>query len=156
MSSKVKIPLLLWKQLIRTLKERGEGERESGAFLLGQENSNRVKTFICYDDLDERALQSGIITLHSNGFLELWGRCQKERLRVLADVHTHPSSWVQQSESDRTHPMVAQKGHFALIVPNFAKKPRRNLTGIGIYEYLGDHTWQTHTPKKSPVKITFL
>jgi proteasome lid subunit RPN8/RPN11 len=156
MNSKVYIPSGLWKNLVRALKERGNGERESGAFLLGKENSNRVETFICYDDLDEEALQTGIITLHAKGFMKLWEKCQEEGLRVLADIHTHPSSWVDQSEADRTHPMVAQKGHIGLILPNYAGRVEGNLTGVGIYEYLGDHNWKAHSQKNSPVQITLL
>src|SRR5215469_6918024 len=106
----VTIPSLLWMRLLRQLRKRGGGYRESGAFLLGKTGSRRVSRFICYDDLDEHALDSGIVTVHAIGFVRLWDICKKKNMRVLADIHTHPTGWIDQSESDRTHPMVAQPG----------------------------------------------
>ena len=153
---KLTIPILLWRRLLHELRERGEGEHESGGFLLGKPGSQRVTRFCCYDDLDASALETGIITFHASGFVRLWEICRSEGLRVLVDVHTHPSAWTGQSESDRTHPMVAQVGHFALILPHFAQRTKSSLRGVGIYEYLGDHEWRTWSQKTAPVKIVLL
>ena len=154
--NEIRISFIMWKRLVAELRRRGRGERESGAFLLAKENSNRVSRVVLYDDLDPKALEAGIITFHAPGFVELWNLCREERVRVVADIHTHPSSWVQQSESDRTHPMVAQKGHIALILPSYANRVGSGLKGVGIFEYQGDHNWTSHTEAKSPFKITFL
>lgn len=153
---RLKIPTLLWRRLLTQLRQRGAGRRESGALLLGTPGTDRVSRFICYDDLDEAALETGIITFHAAGFVRLWGICRQENLKVLADVHTHPSTWTGQSESDRTHPMVAEPGHFALILPNYAKRTPRPLGGASVYEYLGDHEWKTWPAKPGPVKVTLL
>ena len=155
-NNQVKIPLLLWMRLLRQLRKRGGGHRESGAFLLGKTGSRKVSRFLCYDDLDPAALESGIVTVHAIGFVRLWEICQKQNLRVLADVHTHPSSWIDQSESDRTHPMVAQRGHLAMILPNYAKPNRKTLGGAAVYEYLGDHQWKFWPTKSGPIKTTLL
>lgn len=152
----LEVPSFLWYLALNQLRKRGYGQRESGAFLLGKPGSNRVSRFICYDDLDETALETGIITFHAAGFVRLWEICEKNRLRVLADVHTHPSAWTGQSESDRTHPMVAQAGHFGLILPHFAQRSKCSLSGAGIYEYLGNHTWKQWPTKRGPVRITLL
>jgi hypothetical protein len=153
---KVNLPILMWRRLVIELRKRGYGERESGAFLLGECDSGRATQFICYDDLDKAALLSGIITVHARGFARLWDICQEQNLRVLADIHTHPSNWTGQSESDRTHPMVAQEGHIAIILPNYARGNLRSLRGAGIHEYLGDHKWKTWEPKYGPIKISLL
>jgi hypothetical protein len=153
-NSGVRISVILWGRLVRELRKRGRGERESGAFLLGRPGSGKITKFICYDDLDERALESGIITFHGPGFVELWNRCEREKLRVMADAHTHPSSWVDQSNSDRTHPMVAQKGHISLILPNYGFGVKWTLKGVGIHEYLCDHRWKSHIPPRCPIQIS--
>lgn len=152
----LKIHVLVWRHLLKELRKRGRGVRESGAFLLGKPGSRRVSRFVCYDDLDETALDAGIIMVHATGFVRLWEICRRESLKVLADVHTHPSDWTGQSESDRTHPMVASPGHIAMILPNFAKPNRRALRGASVYEYLGDHRWQAWPAKSRLVKITLL
>src|ERR1700734_1816765 len=102
--NKLEIPLALWRPMFLDLRKRGMGERESGGFLLAKPNSKRVERFICYDDLDESALDFGIITFHSNGFVRLWNICKDENFKVVADVHTHPDDWTGQSVSDKTHP----------------------------------------------------
>src|SRR6185369_7768267 len=103
------IPKKIWKELILELRKRGKGKRESGAFLIG--TNNNITSFICYDDLDPYALNKGMITFHSEGFIPLFTYCEKNKTKVLADVHTHPGTWTNQSELDRTHPMFAVTGH---------------------------------------------
>lgn len=145
---KLKIPLTLWKKLIRELKKRGRGKRETGAFLLGSKDSNSITEFICYDDLDPHAFDSGIIVFNGDGFIPLWKHCKENGLKVLADIHTHPSRWTGQSGTDKKHPMIAQSGHLALIVPNYATRWRQRLNGIGAHEFLGNREWKTWNSKE--------
>lgn len=152
----LEIPLPLWQELLSELRQRGAGERESGAFLLAQIGSRNVSSFIPYDDLDDAALSTGIITFHATGFVKLWDHCQRHGLSVVADVHTHPAEWTGQSESDRTHPMVAVKGHVALILPYYAAPNEEPLNGASVYEYKGNHRWKPHRSKSSLFQISNL
>jgi hypothetical protein len=142
----VSIPRALWAKVISQLKKRGAGKRESGAFLLSPTNSTagKVTAFICYDDLDRTALQSGAIEFHAAGYAALWRACSERGLRVIADVHTHPGKSVQQSWTDQKHPMVPIVGHTALIVPNFGRTPWWHLKQVGVYEYLGSFKWRSY------------
>jgi len=134
----------LWRRLLRRLRERGGGRRESGAFLLGSvadDGRRHIADFILYDDLDPHALDTGIVHLDGRYFGALWDICRARKLAVVADVHTHPAgSW--QSDSDRAHPIISRAGHIALIVPNFAATPVRRRD-VGVYRYLGGHQWHT-------------
>ena len=143
----------LWLKLLSDLRHRGGYERESGAFMLAKMGTREITSYICYDDLDETALETGIITFHATGFVKLWVHCQLNALTVVADVHTHPTDWTGQSESDRTHPMVAIKGHVALILPDYASPNSMPLNGASVYEYKGSHKWKAHKPKSIPFKI---
>jgi hypothetical protein len=151
----LRIPWLVWWRLMRELKRRGGGRRESGAFLLGS-GTRKVTHFICYDDLDPIAMDTGIIVFHGEGFVPLWEFCRTHKMRVLADVHTHASEWTGQSDSDRVHPMIAQSGHFSVIVPHLAQRRFQSLAGVGIYEYCGDHRWNTWGLKSGKVRLTLL
>jgi proteasome lid subunit RPN8/RPN11 len=133
-----------WQRLLRDLRDRGKGARESGAFLLGHEDERgrrRITDYMLYDDLDPQALDTGIIHLDGSHFGKLWDLCAERKLMVVADVHTHPGG-SGQSSSDRAHPIIARAGHIALIVPNFAAAPV-DLTAIGIYRYGGGGRWNT-------------
>ena len=50
--------------------------------------------------------------------------------------------------------MIAQAGHFALIVPNLATKRGQLLRNVGIHEYLGDKKWKTWDIGSEKFKIT--
>lgn len=154
--STLTIPRLLWWRLHRELRRRGGGRRESGAFLLAKDGAAKVCGFLCYDDLDPHALDSGIVVFHGSGFVPLWEHCRARNRRVLADVHTHPGDWTGQSGSDRTNPMVSQPGHIALILPNFAQTRWPGLRGVGIHEYLGNHQWEQWETKAQRVRVSFL
>ncbi|MET7951273.1 hypothetical protein [Micromonospora sp. NPDC005324] len=111
--------------LLAGLAERGQGHRESGAFLLtdrahpDNELPQPVTAIAFYDDLDPDCL-TGRIDFHAAGYTALQDLCRRDGLRVVGDIHTHPAHRVQQSGIDAAHPMVARDGHVALIAPHFA------------------------------------
>ena len=156
--TRVTVTLWLWRRLILELRRRGQGRNESGAFLLAQQDSdaNRVTSFVCYDDLDPDAYEDGAIAFHAVGHAALWELCGRRGLRVLADVHTHPGSYICQSRIDQHNPMVPLLGHTALILPNFANTPWWTLDRAGVYEYLGNFEWRSYARAdgRRPVKLT--
>lgn len=127
-----------WRRLLAELRRRGAGHRESGAFLLVARGNDRVVRVAYYDDLDAHCLTGGI-SFATSGFTELWRICGEENLRVVADVHTHPGTWVQQSEIDATNPMMARVGHVAMIVPSYGGA--RSIGECGVHIYLGSRRW---------------
>lgn len=139
---RVRCDFLTWRKLMRELRLRGQGRRESGAFLLGHFDGDvRVIThFVPYDDIDPRALDRGYVHIDGGKMGKLWAICQQLKVEVVADVHTHPGG-VEQSESDRCNPMIAVMGHTAFIVPRFAQAAVRRRD-VGMYQYLGSNTWQ--------------
>ena len=130
-----------WKRLIRQLADRGEGKRESGAFLLARpgRRGHRVVDWILFDDLDPNSL-NGAVSIRGEAFSHLWAICRERGVKVIADIHTHPARGVSQSSIDQANPMVARRGHVGLIVPSFAHgrvRPR----DIGFHVYRGDRSW---------------
>lgn len=133
----------LWSDLCSALYARTEGVHESGAFLLGRSgpDGRRVEGVVFYDQLDLRAYASGVCILHAGAFGPLWDLCARTGRQVVADIHVHPEgAW--QSRADQTNPMIARRGHLALIVPDFAAPPVRPAD-LGFYEYLGSHRWRS-------------
>ena len=140
----------LWQQIMAELALRGlGGKRESGAFLLANrtESENWIERVAYYDDLDPDCLK-GYIHFRGLGYSRLWDFCESENLRVIADVHTHPNSWVGQSCTDQRHPMIARPGHIALIVPAYATRPVRTHA-VGVHLYQGDDGWKSWLGSKA-------
>lgn len=130
-----------WRTMHRHLAARGCGRRESGAFLLSAPSSRRVTAWVAFDDLDPDCLTGGI-TLRGTGFSRLWDLCEHHRLVVIADLHTHPGSAVEQSRIDAAHPMIGEIGHVALISPHYAiGDPTADQVGVHIHH--GSRRWQS-------------
>ena len=151
----ITVPILLWRRLLRELRRRGDGRRESGAFLLRARGADdvRITRFICYDDLDAASCQAGAIAFHANGYAALWEHCREQAVEVIADVHTHPGPRVGQSPIDQRHPMVPVVGHIAMIVPSFADTAWWSLKKVGVYEYLGNFMWRAHGPMEAQRRV---
>lgn len=135
----------LWSGLISHLQVQGGGTRESGAFLLGHKNGDagRIASQVLpYEHLQPDALHNDYVALTAASFSKLWDICRSNGLTVVADVHTHRFG-PGQSLSDRTNPMVALRGHVALIVPRFAQGRVRPID-LGLYVYQGNHEWIAH------------
>jgi proteasome lid subunit RPN8/RPN11 len=135
-------PTQLWREGLQELRRRGRGRHESGAFLLGHRDGEKrdVRRFVYYDDLDTHCLDTGIVVFDGAGYGPLWQLCRETGLQVIADVHTHEHR-PRQSELDRDNPMIATRGHIALLVPRFAERIFRPHE-LGVYEYKGEHRWR--------------
>lgn len=131
----------LWLDCMRELHRRGGDAHESGCFVIGSVQGDRCCAHGCvyYDELDVNAYASGVCILHGEAFPRLWDVCRSRGQTVIADIHTHGGT-PDQSEADRTHPMIARHGHFAVIVPHFASG-RVWRHHLGLYRYEGSHQW---------------
>lgn len=143
----LRIPRRRWRALIRELARRGEGCRESGAFLLARTDHRptRVAAIVYFDDIDPDCL-NGAISIHGSAFAKLWAICSGRGMRVIADVHTHPGADVAQSSIDAANPMVAIRGHVAVILPHFAKRDA-SPGHAGVHRYEGARSWRSHFGK---------
>jgi proteasome lid subunit RPN8/RPN11 len=127
-----------WDNLYNELGRRGNGETESGAFLLSRKGACEIIDCLYYDDIEPGSLDKGYVHLTSLGFRKVWDYCREKDLMVNADIHTHPGSITNQSTIDKENPMIKIAGHIALILPNFAQRPDIDFKEIGIHEFLGN------------------
>jgi hypothetical protein len=136
----------VWTAGLAELRRRAGGYRESGAFLLGTKGpTRRIEQFVYYDDIDAGALSTGIVIIDGRKLGALWDHCRHTKLEVVADVHVHPQGYWQ-SRSDQHNPIIAEIGHKAIIIPDYACKS--TLPGkIGVYEYLGARRWRDDSSK---------
>lgn len=143
----------VWRAGVAELRRRAFGQRESGAFLLGSNGrARRIEEFVYYDDIDPRALETGIVRIDGRRLGVLWAHCRETRREVVADIHVHPGGF-RQSESDMANPVIAEVGHVAIILPHFAAQATMP-GGIGVYEYLGDRRWRDRSfERASPLHV---
>ena len=135
----------VWRRIHGELRVRGEGRRESGAFLLGTRQNGRrlILDAVYYDDVAPGALRSGAILVPGHAYAKLWDECRRRGLEVVADVHTHPRA-AYQSSIDSKHPMISERGHVAFIIPFFAMGSPMS-SELGMYEYQGGGSWHDYS-----------
>jgi hypothetical protein len=136
----------IWSAGVQELAKRTRGgRRESGAFLLGDENgtSKRILEFVFYDDIDPHSLDSGIVHFEGTRLAKLWEHCRRRGYGVVADVHLHPGGYAQ-SQSDQGDPVMPRAGHIAMIIPFYARRGTKPGE-IGLYEYQGNGAWADRT-----------
>ena len=150
----ISISIGLWLKLIIGLRRRGAGIRESGGFLLCNPGKSKVIKIVFYDQFDKSVSESGIIKF--KGGAVFFEYLAKEKLEVLADIHTHPTQNTGQSESDKKNPMIRTIGHIAMIAPNYAKNFLLSPNQCSIYEYLGHFDWKKFEISKFPIHLKLI
>ena len=87
----------MWRCIIRDLAARGDGERESGAFLLGHKNGQRREAldYVLYDDLEPGCLDGGFVQMSSIGFRRLGAEARNRLLRLRAEMKLPGKAWLQ-------------------------------------------------------------
>lgn len=148
------IPMVKWFYLISGLRKRGQGQRESGAFLLRKKGNIRICKIMFYDQLDPKVSMTGIIRFDGSGYVTLWEHLKNWKMEVAADIHTHPGTNTTQSYADQTHPMIRLKGHVAMIAPNFALDRWLMPGNCSSYVYQGSFNW--NKAHNSPIKLTWI
>lgn len=126
----------IWAGLMEDLRVRGRGERESGAFLLAAADADSplVTSWLPYDELAPESMAVAYVRLEPDAFTRLWAFCAEKKVKVVADIHTHPKG-PGQSFSDKKHPMLAFPGHVALIAPWFAQRsPKPHDVSLNVYQ----------------------
>lgn len=153
----MKISIFKWIRLIRGLRKRGAGHRESGAFLVAPAGSQKIVRIVFYDEIDPHAFDSGIIELRGIAHVQLNKILGEIGGTVIADIHTHPPGCpTAQSTSDKMHPMCRITGHIAFIAPDYAINRLMKPTDCGAYKYQGQFKWQTLNEGDFPLRITLL
>lgn len=71
---------------------------------------------------------------------------------IIADVHTHPSDWVDLSPVDRDNPTEFRVGFVSVVIPDLALGSPTPGT-VGVHVYMGDGRWTMVRPPSQCLKI---
>lgn len=134
----------LWVSTWEGLQCRSAGQVESACVWLGpRSNTTQVALEAVFlDDLPGtigRRLQHRTSRQAVAMLLEV---ARQKQLSIVADLHTHPSDWVDLSDVDQEHPIEYRVGLIALVLPSFAIGAP-DLARTGVHEYLGNGKWST-------------
>jgi proteasome lid subunit RPN8/RPN11 len=141
--SHLHIPRILWDQTLSLLRDRSNGRRESGAVVLGNRTSTTQRfatKVVGYHELcDDRATEV-FVELSEDGKLRLYSQLEREKLQMVAMVHTHPEGWVGLSPIDQANQLSSRVGFWSIVLPHFGRQPwDLDLIGFHIRQSRGWH-----------------
>lgn len=151
------VPLALWRSTWAGLRARGRGVRESACVWVGTRSGmlERARDVIFLDDLPGTMGHALQHRTSREAVAALLTRARELQLEIVADIHTHPSDWVDLSIVDQEHPIEYRIGLLALVFPNFAAGPTQ-LSRTGVHEYLGESRWKTLTGRAVHQRVTIV
>lgn len=134
----------LWVSTWEGLQLRSAGQVEAACVWLGtRTDTAQVAVEVVFlDDLPGtigRRLQHRTSRQAVAMLLEI---AREKQLSIVADLHTHPSDWIDLSEVDQEHPIEYRRGLIALVLPRFALG-LPDLARTGVHEYIGNGQWST-------------
>jgi len=53
----------------------------------------------------------------------LYEELNREQLRLIAAIHTHPEDWVDLSWIDQTNQLCSKRGFWSIVVPWYGRQP---------------------------------
>lgn len=144
MSRRLEVPDQLWKDTWLGLAERGDARREAACVWAGtrSEQVERAEAVIFLDDLPGVVGRPYQHRTSRSAVSLMLATVRRMGLRIVGDLHTHPSSWVDMSIVDRAHPIEFRVGLIAIVIPHFAALPV-DIASVGVHEYAGDGEWTT-------------
>jgi hypothetical protein len=145
----IKVTQQVWEETWFGLRARGMGKSEAACIWSGKRSPSGdiVHSVIFLDDLPGVHAGARYHRLSRLTIEALFKLLRDRHEMIVADIHTHPSDWVDLSPTDREHPIEFRRGLPAMIVPNFAKLAP-SLNGLGLHEYVGDGAWRRLGPEE--------
>jgi hypothetical protein len=59
----------------------------------------------------------------------------KSKLKLIAQVHTHPGEWVEHSQGDEVGATMAHENFLSIVVPTYGVGGMRALTECGVHRF---------------------
>jgi len=156
-TERLEVPNSLWLQTWRLLSQMGQGESESACVWGGTLRHGRLCVVKAYPIGAAHGAIRGCQShrMSTQGVAELLAELRKDGLRIVADVHTHPSSWVGLSEVDKAHPIEFRRGLICIVLPDYATTPP-SLESIGLHIYLGEGRWLESSQAETAVRVVLV
>jgi hypothetical protein len=134
---RIYIPIQIWHATWAGLNTRSKGKIESAAIWAGRRDGEieRVEGVYFLDDYVGGLQRRDYHCVPVQALTIFFADLRRDRRVIIADLHTHPRSWVGQSQLDEANPIEFRKGLPAVVLPWFAQgEPSLQSCGVHIYE----------------------
>jgi len=128
------LPETLVPEIARLLRSYGDGEAHEGVvYLGGVETSEQSVALLAIAPVATTTPGSFRTGLGAN--TAVVSTLATQRLILVAQIHSHPSDWVDHSDGDDRGALVRFEGYWSIVIPGFAGQGLLPLTRCGIHLY---------------------
>ena len=119
-ASRLTVPRTIIQATILGLRDRSAGWRESACMWIGSVSGVVQRVTFHHEIADDRATALSLELPEAAKFA-FYMQLAREKLRILALLHTHPDSWVDLSWIDQQNQISSRLGFLSLGVPHYGK-----------------------------------
>jgi len=101
---------------VQGLRHRSDGCRESACMWIGNYDGAVRSVLFHHEIADDRATALSL-ELPEKAKFSLYEQLARDKLRVLALLHTHPDSWVDLSWIDQQNQISSRMGFLSIVLP---------------------------------------
>lgn len=144
--SSLVVPHQLWINVLETLRQRSEEQRESAGIFIGTASPNGTRIAVdavFHHHLADDHATALSLELPEHAKFKLYEDLAKRRLSPVSLIHTHPEAWVDLSVVDQSNRISSTVGFWSIVIPHYGCPPW-NLDGIG-FHVLEDAGWEKLT-----------
>lgn len=129
------VPVAVAKKTESLLRSYGKGRHEGVVYWGGVESPGGS---VVTTALSPRAATTwGSFQTDVDANFEVVGALSRMGLTLVAQVHSHPGSWVDHSEGDDAGALVRFEGYWSVVVPQYAKHGMQPLGMCGVHLFQG-------------------
>jgi proteasome lid subunit RPN8/RPN11 len=118
------------------LRKRSAGWRESAAIwvgrIVGERKDWSAERVIFHHELCDDQAGALFLELSETAKFRLYQDLANEGFRIIALLHTHPSSWVDLSDVDRRNQLSSRIGFWSIVVPFYGRRPWK-IRRLGVH-----------------------
>lgn len=114
------VPRGIFQATVVGLRERSAGWRESACVWIGTASGVVQRVTFHHEIADDHATALSL-ELPEKAKFWLYQQLAREKLRILALLHTHPESWVDLSWIDQQNQISSRVGFLSIVLPFYGK-----------------------------------
>lgn len=128
---RLSVPREVLQATVAGLRERSAGWRESACVWVGTVEGIVQRATFHHEIADDRATALSLELPEAAKF-RLYQQLSREKLRILALLHTHPEGWVDLSWIDQQNQISSRVGFLSIVLPFYATR-HWNYDDIGFH-----------------------
>ena len=150
---RIEVPMEVVSAIHAHLREAGASGFEGVGFWAGDMAGDTftVRAAVVPTQFGQRGAEGLSVMIHGEELFRLNVWLHKNRLTLIAQLHSHPGE-AYHSDTDDTFSIMTREGGLSIVVPDFARQPFA-LDELAIYRLVSGGRWERLSPEEARALI---